>query len=147
MAVAIFAGASAASSGPAGAGETIAGPVTAAAVRVIDGDSIEVRARLWLDLELTVVVRLQGIDTPEIRGKCAHEKDLARAAKARLIELATGELVLTNIRGDKYFGRVDADVSNAEGIDLGSAMIASELARPYDGGARGEWCDLASLGG
>jgi hypothetical protein len=42
------------------------GPIPAELVRVIDGDTIEVRARIWLDLDLTTRVRLAGIDAPEL---------------------------------------------------------------------------------
>ena len=134
---------------PAAAGEELAGPVAAELVRVIDGDSIEVRARLWIGLDLTIQVRIRGIDAPETGGRagCAAERQMAAAARDRLSALAAGPLLLANITPDKYGGRVDADVTNAAGIDLQTAMLASGLARAYDGAARGEWCDLARLGG
>lgn len=133
--------------GDASAGERLAGPVAAETVKVIDGDSIEVRARLWLGLDLTVQVRIRGIDAPEMRGQCSREKALAEKAKKRLADLAAGQLKLANITPDKFGRRVDADVSNGNGTDLKSAMLAAGLARAYDGGERGDWCELARLGG
>ena len=126
--------------------ERVAGPVPAAVLRVIDGDSIEIKARIWLGIDVTVEVRLRGIDTPEMKGHCPTEKMMATAARDRLQELAGKEVVLANIKGDKFGGRVDADVTTADGTDLKTAMLASGLARPYDGRTRGEWCDVASLG-
>jgi len=52
----------------------------------------------------------------------------------------TDEVVLTNIADDKYAGRVDADVVTIKGISVRDHMLASELAEPYDGGKRREWC-------
>ena len=59
----------------AGAGEnqwrSIAGPVTARVIRIIDGDTIEVDAHPWPGHAVRVSVRLRGIDTPERRSRCA----------------------------------------------------------------------------
>jgi micrococcal nuclease len=131
--------------GPALAGERLDGPVAAEVVRVIDGDSLEVRARLWLGLDLTVEVRIAGIDTPEVRGKCDSERTMAAEAKRRLALLVGASVRLANVTGDKYGGRVDADVSAADGADVGAAMVANGLARPYDGGRRGDWCAVGSI--
>ena len=114
-------------------------------LRVIDGDTIEIRAQIWLGLTLTSHVRIRGIDTPEMRGACPAEKTAAAAARDRLAELAGGTIRLANIADDKYAGRVLADVTAGDGTDLGSAMIASGLARPYGGGARGDWCRQSNL--
>ncbi|MEX0852732.1 MAG: thermonuclease family protein [Bauldia sp.] len=127
-----------------GAAERLAGPVPAEVISVIDGDTIEVSATIWLGQYVIVGVRIRGIDAPEIKGKCQREKDLAAAAKQKLGSVAAGTLRLTNIDGDKYFGRVDADVTTENGTDLGAAMLASGLARPYDGDTRASWCGVAS---
>ena len=127
--------------------ERIAGPVAADVVRVVDGDTIEVRAEIWLDLAITVGVRLRGIDAPELRGRCLRETALARAATDRLAAAAgSGRLILTDIVHDKYAGRALADVATADGTDLAGLMLASGLARAYDGGTRGPWCGVADLG-
>ena len=69
--------------GTASAGEnqwrSIAGPVTAEVIRIIDGDTIEVDAHPWPGHAVRVSVRLRGIDTPERRSRCADQ----RAAVAR----------------------------------------------------------------
>ena len=130
----------------ADAKERLAGPFVGTVQRVIDGDTLVVEVPVWLGLAVTTSVRLKGIDTPELRGACQREKDLALQAKRQLAGEATPQVRLTNIEGDKYFGRVEADVATVpDGLSLSDAMLASGLARPYDGGKRGDWCGLASL--
>ena len=94
----------------AAAEELIEGPVQAALVRVIDGDTIEVRAHLWLGLELTTRVRLADIDAPELDGSCPAERDLAKSAREFLARSLSSTLVLYEVRKDKYGGRVVARV-------------------------------------
>jgi endonuclease YncB( thermonuclease family) len=133
-------------SGGACAESVIAGPVAAEVVSVIDGDTLTVRARIWLDLEMTVNIRIRGIDAPEVRGHCAREKILAAAATERLGEVAgAGSVQLSNIGKDKYFGRAVADVTTPEGRSLALLMLSSGLVRDYGGGTRRGWCDLAGL--
>jgi len=126
--------------------EVLDGPVAASVVEVIDGDTIAVTARVWLGLEMASRVRIRGIDTPELHATCAAEKAMAAAAKDRLAALVGGTVRLANISQDKFGGRVDADVANAAGIDLKTAMLGTGLAHPYDGrGARADWCPVASV--
>lgn len=130
------------------AADRIAGPITAIVVRVVDGDTIEVSAAVWIGLEITVSARIRGIDTPEIRGKCRDETIMAAAAADRLAEaVRSGVVRLTDIEGDKYFGRVVADVTTGEGADVAALMLASGLARVYDGGTRSGWCAAPAVGG
>ena len=42
------------------AAEIFPGPITATVIDVIDGDSLRLRVRIWIDQELTVVLRLSG---------------------------------------------------------------------------------------
>ena len=85
-------------------------------------------------------VRLAGIDTPEMRGKCASESRRARQAKAfinRVLRNAR-HIRLLNARRGKYF-RIVAEIE-ADGVILNSLMIQQGFARPYDGGKRKGWC-------
>ncbi len=128
---------------PARAKERLAGPVAAELVRVIDGDTLVVRAHIWLGQRLETRVRLDGLDTPELRGKCDRERELARAARdwvaARLTETGAN-LTLTDIAYGKYAGRVLATVRLGDGANLAQALIKAGYARPYQGGRRGGWC-------
>ena len=127
---------------PAGpATETLPGPIPAQVVRVIDGDTLDVRARIWLGQEVSIRVRLAGIDAPELRGRCDGEKRLAEEAKAYLRAMVgEGSVTLSEVRYGKFAGRVMAQVSNAAGEDLSQALVAAGLARDYAGGRRQSWC-------
>ncbi|MEM5470814.1 thermonuclease family protein [Hoeflea sp. AS60] len=116
---------------------SIAGPVTAQIIRIIDGDTIEVDAHPWPGHAVRVSVRLRGIDTPEKRSRCPNERAAALLARTELERLVTGfsTVQLINVSGGKYYGRVLADMT-AGTRDIASAMLASGLARPYAGGKR-----------
>ncbi len=124
----------------------IAGPVEAQVVEVRDGDTVTVAAFVWPMQAVHVAVRIRGIDAPERRGQCQSEIDAAEAARARLIELiGDGMVRLTRIEGDKYFGRVLADLSTETEPDLGRRLLAEGHVVPYEGGRRRDWCALAGV--
>jgi len=114
------------------------GPTRGEVERVIDGDTVKMRIAIWIDQELLVSVRVAGIDAPELfRPKCAAEKTLAREAKAFAEDfLAGGTATLHDITRGKYAGRVVARIE-ADGADLGEALVAAGLA--VEGG-KGAWC-------
>lgn len=119
--------------------------VPASVVSVYDGDTLTVDAFPWPGQTQRTSVRINGIDTAEMRGKCPLEKEKARAAKARTIELAGDAVTLVNIHLGKYAGRVVASVILKDGRDLATVLIDDGFARPYSGkGARKSWCHLAS---
>jgi len=127
--------------GVAAAAERLAGPYPAEVARVVDGDTLAVRVAIWLQQDLTVLVRIRGIDAPELRGRCDDEKARAREAAVALEDLvAGGQVALTAIEGDKYFGRVIADVATSTGENIGPALVAGGYVRTYDGGKRQSWC-------
>jgi micrococcal nuclease len=87
-------------------------------------------------------VRFANADTPEIEGQCQEEIRQAMMARDYTRDLVVGRAVtLTAIQPDKYDKRVDAFVQLPDGRDLGDALIAAGLARPYSGGHRAGWCD------
>jgi endonuclease YncB( thermonuclease family) len=129
----------------ASAAEMLSGPYTASVERVVDGDTLAVRVTVWLQQEVHVLVRLRGIDAPELRGDCDLERIRAAEAAAALQHLvAAGAVQLTEIEGDKYHGRVIADVTTEAG-DVGEALVAQGFVRSYDGGARQGWCAVGSV--
>lgn len=86
-------------------------------------------------------VRVSGIDTAEMRGKCKQEKELARQAKQFTVNfLRSGSKIeLRNVKRGKYF-RIIADVF-VDGKSLTRALIQSKLAVPYNGGTKAKnWC-------
>ena len=147
----VAAGLAASWPGAAGARQSLFGPVTGRVVKVLDGDTIEVVAQIWLGQELRVRVRLRGVDAPELSAPCARARDLARAARTLVaVQIGEGAVTLNAIQYGKYAGRVVARVTAQGGIDLAEALIAAGLGRAYSGGARPDWCargeDRALLG-
>ena len=117
------------------------GPVQADVVRVIDGDTFEAAARIWLGEAIDIHVRIEGIDAPELHAHCTDERRRAEAARDYLASrIGDGEVELSAVRYDKFGGRVRAVVRDAGG-DVAAAMIAKGFARPYHGERRRSWCD------
>ena len=94
-----------------------------------------------------IPIRVEGIDTPEIKGKCQKEKDLAYEARDLVRDLLNNAQTITlaiaddpkEVRG-KYFrivGRIIVD-----GQDLSEVLIKRQMAVPYDGGTKvKDWCE------
>ena len=118
----------------------LAGPVPAEVIRVIDGDTLAVRAHIWLGQEVETLVRLFGVDAPELKGKCPAERDAAQRARQALSDkVAGGAVALRDIRFEKYAGRVMSRIE-ANGADVGRALIADGVVRSYWGRKREGWC-------
>lgn len=115
------------------------GAFLALVLTITDGDTFKARVEVWPGVDVVTAVRLRGIDTPEIRGKCAAERDKAIAARERLRALLVGDVLISNIEPDKFSGRVDADVTVA-GKNISQTLIDEGLARKYTGGTRQGWC-------
>lgn len=124
--------------GPVSASETLTGPYAAQVLRVIDGDTVEARVRVWLGLDLTTLVRLRGIDTPELHGRCPGERAAAEAARDTFAALlATGPIRLSAITHDKFRGRIDAAIQLPNGSDAATILRATGHARPPRNGVSG----------
>ena len=110
-------------------------------IRVIDGDTFVVDIDEFPDLiGKDISVRVNGIDTPELRGKCEREKDLAVKAKERVDALlkTADTIVLENLSRGSFF-RIVADVI-IDGVDLGELILNEGLATPYRPGRESPWC-------
>lgn len=109
---------------------------------IFDGDTFSAKVFLNKDIKISVRVRILDIDTPEISGQCQNEIGKANLAKERLKELLPiGSFVkLSNIKDDKYLGRIDAYVINSKGQNVSDIMIKEGFARKYKGKKRLPWC-------
>ena len=106
-----------------------------------DGDTLYITMP-GLPPELSeMLVRVAGVDTPEIRGKCEAEKTLAIQARDFVIRsLAEARSVkFCNPAWGKYAKRVVADVV-IDGKSLAATLIERGLGRPYSGRRREGWC-------
>jgi len=109
---------------------------------IVDGDTFSAGVKLEDDTIVSVRVRLRNVDTPELHGECVDEIVAANVAKNRLAELLPPDSVveLENVKDDKYLGRIDANVKDSRGRDIGRILIREGLGRAYDGGRRKSWC-------
>lgn len=112
-------------------------------VGVYDGDSFTVSVAGWPDIiGESIPIRIEGVDTPEIRGKCKVEKEIALRARTFSRDQLTNAKVieLRNMQRGKYF-RILADVC-LDGVSLGRELIRTGLAVEYQGrGQKRDWCE------
>jgi|TARA_B110000483_G_scaffold164753_1_gene195014 micrococcal nuclease len=111
-------------------------------ISVYDGDTFRVDIdSLPPIVGKNIPIRLNGVDTPEIQGKCQYEKDLALKARNFVrSKLANAKVIkLTNLQRGKYF-RVVADVM-IDGDSLERELLENKLAYKYTGGKKSSWCN------
>ncbi len=110
-------------------------------ISVYDGDTFRVNIdSLPPIVGKNIPIRVNGVDTPEIRGKCQYEKNLALEARdfVRAKLSNAKEIKLTNLQRGKYF-RVVANVL-VDGVSLEQELLDNELAYEYSGGKKLSWC-------
>jgi micrococcal nuclease len=108
-------------------------------IKVYDGDTITIASKLpYNDSPLyRISVRLDGIDTPEIKGKdvSEEEKQAANATREFVYSLVFNKYVrLENVKTEKY-GRLLADVY-IDNINLNELLLKERYAVKYDGGKK-----------
>lgn len=108
--------------------------------KVIDGDTIDTGIIVVPGLS-ALRLRIFAIDTPEIKGKCQKEKDLAKEAKSFLEHtLYRKDVRLIAYKWDKYAPRFDGDIL-VDGVSMAEEMIRRGYAVPYTGqGIKKDWC-------
>lgn len=120
-------------------------------IAVYDGDTFYIKvpecAELIPSLCARLGVRVNGIDTPEMRGDCLWERELAAKAKAVTVGMLqqAKSVVLHHVEREK-FGRLLASVE-IDGVDLGATLIKGGYAREYHGDARLGWCNVQADAG
>ena len=84
-------------------------------------------------------IRINGIDTPELRGKCPEEKAQAKLAKQFTVKhlRSAKRITLKNIKRGKYF-RLIADVY-VDGVNLAEQLIKNNHAVEYQGKTKKNW--------
>ena len=106
-------------------------------IKVYDGDTITIASVLPNTTEpiYRFSIRLNGIDTPEIRGKTQEEKELAIQVRDALYEKIYGKMVeLRNVGNEKY-GRVLAEIY-LDGENINQWLVDENFAVAYDGGKK-----------
>jgi micrococcal nuclease len=108
-------------------------------IKVYDADTITIAAKLPYDTSplYRFSVRLNGIDTPEIKGQniSEDEKEAAKLARDFVLNLVLHKFVrLENIESEKY-GRILADVYIGD-VHLNDLLLREKYAVKYDGGTK-----------
>ena len=106
-------------------------------IKVYDGDTITIASTIPIkDSPLyRFSVRLNGIDTPEIKGSDEIEKRVALLARDALSErILYKDVELINVQTEKY-GRLLAEVV-FRGENMNEWMITKRFAVKYDGGTK-----------
>ena len=91
---------------------------------VHDGDTI------WIQGEK---IRIQGIDTPEMKGKCARERQVAVQARDRLVQLLNQRGMAFQRTGKDRYGRTLAKMPQ-----VSATLMREGLAAPWPN--RADWC-------
>jgi micrococcal nuclease len=109
-------------------------------INVHDGDTFKVcLSNMPAIVGDSILVRIYGIDTPELHSDKPYERDLAIKAKAYAENRLKNAKIITlkNMRRDKYF-RILAEVY-VDRWDLGKELVRVGLAVEYNGGKKHEW--------
>lgn len=113
----------------------IAGTAYAASlINCYDGDTCKIKVDSWVPFQ-EYSLRLEGFDTPEIRGECEYEQTLAKEAREATIAYINKHKPTFKVSGKDKYGRLLTEIEG-----LSEHLITTGLARPYDGGKRQPWC-------
>jgi endonuclease YncB( thermonuclease family) len=105
---------------------------------VVDGDTFHITFLLH-SKPITMKLRLQGVDTPEIHGKTDLEKEAAIKIKNDLEKRLRGKFVCCQLhKWDKYGGRIVGTLQ-FKNIDLSNYLISKKYGKKYEGSKKDEW--------
>ena len=101
-------------------------------IKIIDGDTIDVKIDLGFGISLKKRVRLFGINAPETRSKDLDEKKAGIASKRRLeavLEASDGKFILKS-KGVGKFGRCLGEIL-VDNVNINQLLIKDGLAEVY----------------
>ena len=111
-------------------------------VRNYDGDTVTFNLpELHPIIGEKISIRVNGIDTPEIKGNCEKEIYNAQQTQQMVADILKDaeQIALKNMERGKYF-RIAADVI-VDGENLADMLIEAGMAIRYDGGKKThKWC-------
>ncbi len=106
-------------------------------IKVYDGDTITVAAKLPFKNSplYRFSVRLNGIDSPEIKGKTQQERELAIKSRDALHTMIFGKIIELKNNGKEKYGRLLSDIYY-EDLHVNKWMVEKGYALDYDGGKK-----------
>lgn len=112
-------------------------------LRAVDGDTLEVQIEVWPDVFVKTKVRLAGLNTPESKGLGISKCELTAGLLAKKFTAdwvsVHGPIATLSLQGRDKYDRALGSLKWGT-ADLGAALLAAQLARPYHGEARLPWC-------
>jgi len=102
----------------------------AVCTRVVDGDTVDLLVDLGFHARVTVRVRLDGIDTPEMHDSDPDQRALAVNARSWLERRLSGAQLRVETAKADGFGRWLARV-HVDGVSINEQMLQLGLAKPY----------------
>jgi micrococcal nuclease len=107
-------------------------------LKVVDGDTVDLRVDLGFSVHVEERFRLLGINTPEMSSKDATERARAQAATKYMADLMSKGPVTIRTKKDESdkYGRMLATIVNGAGVVVNEEMIRAGHAVAYDGGKR-----------
>jgi micrococcal nuclease len=115
-------------------------------VHVYDGDTIHVVFKMPNSNECYKwIIRVIGIDTPEMKTKNTYEKQLAIKARDFLRNLLLDKIILIECLDFDKYGRLLGDIY-VEGneMSISNQLIEKGFAKAYDGGTKIKWDNVES---
>ena len=112
-------------------------------VHAYDGDTVHVVFKMPSSNDCYKwVIRIMGIDTPEIKSKNKYEKQLAVKARDFLRELILDKFIIIECLDFDKYGRLLGNLY-IEGNEksISNMMIEKGFAKAYDGGTKVKWVD------
>lgn len=104
------------------------------AIRTIDGDTVELDIDLGLHVHVRRIVRLRGINAPEIRGETREDGERTKRRLVELIDQAAEDLCcITHLdKSDKYGRLLVALYPHATAVvSFNDTLVRERLAVPY----------------
>lgn len=110
----------------------------ATVVKIVDGDTLDVDVDLGFSIYHTIRIRLNGLNTAELKSSSLAERQEAISAKEYVKKWfdTHGYNILINTKKDKTekYGRILAEVYDSSILDnLNNDLIREGLAKPYFG--------------
>jgi len=99
-------------------------------INVVDGDTVDANVDLGFNIFFKVRLRLNGINTAELKDADATKRAAGNRAKERVTELLKGRNVVIESRKIDKYGRYLADIY-LDSVNINQQLITEGLAVPY----------------
>ena len=110
-------------------------------VHVYDGDTVHVVFKMPNSNDCYKwIIRMMGIDTPEIKAKNTYEKQLAVKARDFLRDLILDKIIIIECLDFDKYGRLLGNLFiEGNETSISNMMIEKGFAKAYDGGTKSKW--------